>query len=51
MEIGNPIEKEFRIMIVKMVQGLRKRMETQTKKIKEIFNKVQEYEEQVNSSK
>ena len=35
MEIGNHPEKEFRIMIVKMIQNLGKRME----KTKETFNK------------
>ena len=35
MEIGNLPEKEFRIMIVKMIQNLGKRME----KIQEMFNK------------
>ena len=36
-EIGNIPEKEFRVMIVKMIQNLR--MEALTKKIQEIFNK------------
>ena len=35
MEIGNLTEKEFRV-IVKMTQGLKKRM--QTEKIQEMFN-------------
>ena len=34
-EIGSPPEKEFRIMIVKMIQNLGNRM----KKIQETFNK------------
>ena len=34
-EIGNPPEREFRVMIVKMIQNLRNRME----KIHETFNK------------
>ena len=38
-EIGNLPEKEFRVMIVKMIQDLRKRMEAQIKKIQEEFNK------------
>ena len=38
-EIGNLPEKEFRIMIVKMIQDLRKRMEAKTEKMQEIFNK------------
>ena len=39
MEIANLPEKEFRVMIVKMIQELRKRMESQTEKTQEIFNK------------
>ena len=39
MEIGNLPEKEFRIMIVKMIQNLGKRMEAKIKKMKEMFNK------------
>ena len=35
VEIGNLPEKEFRVMIVKMIQDLGKRME----KIQEMFNK------------
>lgn len=38
-ELGNLPEKEARIMIVKMIQDLRKRMEAQIKKIQEMFNK------------
>ena len=38
-EIGNLPEKEFRIMIVKMIQNLRNRMEAQIEKIQEMFNK------------
>ena len=34
VEIGKLPEKEFRIMIVKMIQYLRKRMEVKTEKIK-----------------
>ena len=34
-EIGNQPEKEFRVMIVQMIQNLRKRMQ----KIQETFNK------------
>ena len=34
-EIGNLLEKEFRVMIVKMIQNLGNRME----KIQETFNK------------
>ena len=38
-QIGNLTEKEFREMIVKMIQDLRKRMEAQTEKLQETFNK------------
>ena len=33
-EIGNLPEKEFRVMIIKMIQDLRKRMEAQTRSYK-----------------
>ena len=39
VQLGNLPKKEFRVMIVKMIQDLRKRMEAQTKKIQEMFNK------------
>ena len=39
MEIGNLPEKEFRIMIVKMIQELGKIMEAKIEKMKEMFNK------------
>ena len=39
MEIGNLPEKEFRIMIVKMIQDLGKRMKAKIKKMQEMFNK------------
>ena len=39
VEIGNLPEKEFRIMIVKMIQDLGKRMEAVIEKIQEMFNK------------
>ena len=39
METGNLPEKEFRIMIVKMIQDLGKRTEAKIKKIQEMFNK------------
>ena len=39
VEIGNHLEKEFRIMIVKMIQDLRKRMEVRIKKKEEMSNK------------
>ena len=32
-------EKVFRVVIVKMIQNLGKRMETEIKKLQEIFNK------------
>ena len=39
MEIGNLLEKEFRIMIVKMIQYLGKTMEAKIEKMQEMFNK------------
>ena len=39
VEIGNLPKKEFRIMIVKMIQDLGKRMEANIKKIQEMLNK------------
>ena len=39
MEIGKLSEKEFRIMIVKMIQDLRKRMEANIEKMQEVFTK------------
>ena len=39
VELGNLPEKEFRIMIVKMIQDLWKRMEAKIKKIQEMFTK------------
>ena len=39
VEIGNLSEKEFRIMIVKMIQDLVKRMEAKIEKMQEMFNK------------
>ena len=38
-EIGNLSEKEFRVMIVNMIQNLRNRMEARIEKIQEMFNK------------
>ena len=40
MEIGKLSEKEFRIMIVKMIQDLRKRKEAKIEKIQEMDYKV-----------
>ena len=37
--IGNLPEKEFRIMIVKMIQDLGKWMEAKIEKMQEMFNK------------
>ena len=39
LEIGKLPEKEFRIMIVKMIQDLGKRMEAKIEKMQEMFNK------------
>ena len=39
VEIGNRPEKWFRIMIVKIIQGLRKRMEAKIEKMQEMFTK------------
>ena len=39
VEIGSLPEKEFRIMIVKMIQDLRKRMEAKIENMKDMFNK------------
>ena len=39
MEMGNLPEKEFRIMILKMIQELRKTMEAKTEKMQEMFTK------------
>ena len=38
-EIGNLPKKEFRVMILKMIQNLGNRMEGWIKKIPELFNK------------
>ena len=39
VEIGNLPEKELRIMIVKMIQDLRERMESKVEKMQEMFTK------------
>ena len=39
VKIGNLPEKEFRIMIVKMIPDLGKRMEAKIEKMQEMFNK------------
>ena len=38
-KIGNLPEKEFRVMVVKMIQNIRNRMEAWIEKIQEMFNK------------
>ena len=38
-EIGNLPEKEFRVVIVKLIQNLRNRTEAKIEKIQEMFNK------------
>ena len=38
-KIGNLPEKEFRVMMVKIIQYLGKRTETQNENLKEMFNK------------
>ena len=39
VERGNFPEKEFRIMIVKMIQNLRERMEAKIEQMQEMFTK------------
>ena len=39
VQIGKLPEKEFRIMIVNMIQDLRKRMEAKIEKMQKTFNK------------
>ena len=39
-EIDSLPEKEFRVMIVKMIQNLGNRMEAQIEEIQEMFNKI-----------
>ena len=39
VKVGNLPEEELRIMIVKMIQDLRKRMEAKMEKMQEMFNK------------
>ena len=39
VEICNLPKKEFRVMIVKMIQEFRKRMDAQSGKLQEVFNK------------
>ena len=39
VEIGNLPNKEFRVMTVKMIQEGMKRMDAQSEKLQEVFNK------------
>ena len=39
VKTGNPPEKEFRIMIVKMIEDLGKTMEAKIEMMQEMFNK------------
>ena len=39
LEIAKPPEKEFKIIILKMIQDIRKQVETRIKKIQKLFNK------------
>ena len=39
VETGNFLEKEFRMMTVKMIQNLRKRMEAKIEKMQDMFAK------------
>lgn len=39
METGDLPEKEFKVMIIKIIQDLRKGIEAQTKKTQKMFNK------------
>ena len=39
VEIGYLLEKEFRVMIVKMIQELGKRTDAQIEKLQEVFSK------------
>ena len=46
VEIGNLPEKEFRIMIVNMIQDVGIRMEAKTEKMQEMFNRPRRIKEQ-----
>ena len=39
MEVGNLPDKEFKVMIIKMIQDHAKIMDAQSKKLQEVFNK------------
>ena len=52
VERGNLPDKEFRVMIVKMIQDIGKRMEEKIKKMQEMFNKdLEELKKQTTQSK
>ena len=55
VEIGKLPEKEFRKMIVNMIQNLRKRMEAKIEKMQEMFNKdlkeLQNKQTEINNTK
>ena len=38
-EIGKLLEKEFRVLLVKMIQDIKNRVDSWIEKIQEIFNK------------
>ena len=44
MEIDNLVDKEFIVMILKIIKELRRRMNAQSKKL-ECFNRVRKYKE------
>ena len=46
VEISNLLEKEVRIMIVKMIQGLGKRMEPKTKDARNVYQRPRRTKEQ-----
>ena len=48
VEIGNLPEKEFRIMIVKMIQDLKKRMEAKIRRCKKCLPRLRRIKEQTN---
>ena len=50
VEIDNLLEKEFRILIVKMIQDLRKRMEARIDKMQEMLNKDPEEKTELNNT-
>ena len=46
VEISNLLEKEVRIMMVKMIQGLGKRMEAKTKDARNVYQRPRRTKEQ-----